>query len=314
MGISEARLHKMGNQKAKACLDRSAKAVAARLEKLEVKERPHDVNKAKLAFCAEDAVYSKVLIASKGLTKQFDGRKLFDGARFQVMKGQKTALIGDNGTGKTTLLRMILEKDAQIMLSSRLKIGYFSQDMSILEEEQTILHNALAGSVYDEKFVRLTLARLLFQGSDVHKKIAALSGGERVRVCFAKLMLSDSNMLILDEPTNYLDTYSLKAVEDVLKDYEGELLFVSHDRRFVSALANYLLIVHNGEITAYSGSFEQHLRDQAKTQTPSTNDRLVLERRLSEIISRLSAPGKGDDVMRLDAEYREVLDNLKRLE
>jgi macrolide transport system ATP-binding/permease protein len=314
MGNSEARLHKMGDQKAKACLDRSAKAVASRLEKLEVKERVHDVNKAKMAFDSGDAVYSKVLIASAGLTKQFGTKKLFDDAGFQIMKGQKTALIGDNGTGKTTLLQMILVKDAQIMLSSRLKIGYFSQDMSILDEEQTILQNALASSVYDENFVRLTLARLLFQGSDIYKKVALLSGGERVRVCFAKLMLSDSNMLILDEPTNYLDMYSLKAVEDVLKDYEGELLFVSHDRRFVSALANHLLILHDEKITAYSGSFEQYLRDQANPRMSSTNDRLVLERRLTEIISRLSFPGKQDDVLRLDAEYREVLASLKSLE
>jgi macrolide transport system ATP-binding/permease protein len=314
MGNSEARLHKMGDQKAKASLDRSAKAVAARLERLAVKERPQDDNKARLSFGARDAVYSKLLIAADGLIKQFSGKKLFDDARFQIMKGQKTALIGDNGTGKTTLLQMILAKDAQITLASKLKIGYFSQDMSILAKEQTILQNALASSVYDENFVRLTLARLLFQGSDIYKKVALLSGGERVRVCFAKLMLSDNNMLILDEPTNYLDMYSLKAVEDVLKDYEGELLFVSHDRRFVSALANHLLIVQDGKITAYSGSFAQYLKEQAQTGTPLKNDRLVLERRLSEIISRLSAPGKNDDVLQLDAEYREVLASLKSLE
>ncbi|EGO62219.1 ribosomal protection-like ABC-F family protein [Acetonema longum] len=316
MGNSEARLHKMGNQKAKANLDKAVKAMESRLEQLELKERPKAPAQMKLDLAAAD-IHSKVLIQGKGVCQTFGEKVLFNRADFTVFNGRRTAVIGPNGSGKTTLLSMILYGHPGITVSSSLKIGYFRQDMSILTPEKTLLANVLETSAYDENFVRLTLARLLFKGDAVYKAAGMLSGGERVRVCLARILLSDVNMLILDEPTNYLDIPSLEAVEGVLAEYPGNLLFVSHDRRFVNKVATDLLLIQDQGIRQFPGNYAQYQEtlSRSRKNQPEADPaaRLVLEHRLSELVSRLAAPGKKDNAVQLDREYREVLAQLKQL-
>lgn len=317
MGNSEARLHKMGGQKAKATLERAVKNVEARIRHLEVKEKPPQQRAIKLDLDATRELQSKVIIEGRHLHKSFGPKVLLNDADFIITNGDKVALIGPNGCGKSTLLKMIINREAGIRVAPGAKIGYFSQDLSILDENLTILENVMAGSIYQETYARILLARLLFKGEEVYKKVGVLSGGERVKVSFAKILLQEINLLILDEPTNYLDLAALDVIEEELRNYTGALLFVSHDRRLISAVANRIMTIENQKTKLFNGSYQEYLRK--KQQAPDDGlgevkkQIFVLENHLSELIGRLSMPAKKDDVEALDQEYHEVLGELKRL-
>jgi macrolide transport system ATP-binding/permease protein len=248
MGNSEARLHKMGNQKAKANLDQAVKSTETRIEHLNVKEKPREQELIKLDIAASTKVHSKVIIEGKNIYKVFGDKVIFKDAEFTIKNNSKVALMGPNGCGKSTLLKSIMNKDLSIKIAPGAKIGYFSQDLSILDENLTLLENVMRESIYQETFVRTLLARLLFRRKDVYKKVSVLSGGERVKVSFAKILCQDNNLLILDEPTNYMDIYSLEVIEEALRDYDRTLLFVSHDRRLLSTVADHIMAVEDYKI------------------------------------------------------------------
>lgn len=317
MGNSEARLHKMGNQKAKANLDRAVKNMQSRLEHLEVKERPKEIDKIKLDALSTDKLHSKILISGRNINKAFREKLIFKNAEFDIYNGTKTALIGANGSGKSTLIDMIMNGDSNLRISKGAKIGYFSQSLDILDEKLSIIENVMKESIYDETFARILLARLLFKREDIYKKVGVLSGGERVKASFAKIFLKDINLLILDEPTNYLDIYSMEALEEALRDYSRTILFVSHDRRFVSSIADSIIAIENKGLVSFRGTYEEYIEKKIKKVDVSEEEKkmkiLILENRISELIGRLSMPGKKDDVDKLDEEYREALEELKGL-
>lgn len=317
MGNSEARLHKMGNQKAKSNLDKAIKGMKSRIEHLEVKEKPKEISKIKLDALSTSELYSKILISGKNINKDFDKRVIFNNAEFSIYNGSRTALIGPNGSGKSTLIKMIINGDEAIKKASGLKVGYFSQDMDILDKELSIIENVMKDSIYDETFARIMLSRLLFKREEIYKKVSILSGGERVKVSFAKMFLQDINLLILDEPTNYLDIYSLEALEEALKDYDRTLLFVSHDRRFVSSVADNIIAIDNKKLETFQGSYDDYIEKKERkidTSKEEIEKRIfVLQNKLSELIGRLSMPSKKDDVKELDREYKEVLKELQEL-
>lgn len=248
MGNSEARLHKMGGQKAKANLSKAAKNVRTRIEHLERKEKPQEQKKIKLDIIETSRSYSKILIEGNGIDKAFGEKMIFRDANFRIENGEKVALLGPNGSGKSTLIKMILNKEEGIYVAPTAKIGYFNQALDILETDKTILENVMQSSVYPENIVRLFLARLLFRGDSVYKPVQTLSGGERVKVSFAKILLDDFNMLILDEPTNYLDISSLEVIEEAIADFDRTVLFVSHDRQFVDTIATVRLTIQQHQI------------------------------------------------------------------
>ena len=316
MGNSEARLHKMGSQKAKANLDRTVKNVESRIQHLEVKEKPSKIEKIKLDIGDVQKLYNKVIIEGKELNKSFGEKVIFKNAQFHLEKGVKAGLIGPNGCGKTTLLKMILNQEPPIKIAPNVRIGYFSQELSILEENKSILDNVMAESVYGESFVRILLARLLFKGDSVYQKVRVLSGGERVKASFAKIICSDFNLLILDEPTNYLDLNSLEVVEEVLQEYEHTLLFVSHDRRFINSVANQIMFIEDHKLKTFKGSYEEYMdsrtevRDRKKERIEE--EILLLETRLTEVISKISMPSKKDDPELLEAEYLEIFGKIRR--
>ncbi|MGY0374171.1 ribosomal protection-like ABC-F family protein [Clostridium sp. JNZ J1-5] len=317
MGNSEARLHKMGGQKAKANLERAVGNVEKRIDHLEVKEKPKKQEGIKLDITNSNKLHSKIIIQGQNITKVFGKKIIFDNAKFDIYNNSKVALIGPNGCGKSTLIKMIMDNDDSIKITKGAKIGYFSQDMSILREDLTIIENVMESSIYNETFARILLARLLIKKEDIYKKISVLSGGERVKVSFAKMLLQDINLLILDEPTNYMDINSLEVVEKVLKDYESTLLFVSHDRRFVDSVGDHIMTIENYKIKMFKGSYKEYLAGKNKC---IDNDKeeikkqiFILQNRLSEIIGRLSMPSKKDDIVSLDKEYYEVLAKLKIL-
>lgn len=317
MGNSEARLHRMGGQKAKANLSKTIKNMEKRLGHMDIKGKPSDTKKIQLDIQEENKLHSNIVIWGNNINKVFENKVIFEGAEFNIYNNSKNAIIGPNGCGKSTLLKMIVKGDNSIKKSQAIKIGYYSQNLDIVEDDMSILENVTKSSIYDETFVRITLARLLFKDKDVYKKVKVLSGGEKVKVCFAKLILSHINLLILDEPTNYLDVNSLEAVEEVLKSYPGTVLVVSHDRRFINSIADNILYIEDYKIKALKGTYEEYIDRKNNTSNEREEDIktriMVLENRLSEVIGKLSAPSKKDDIKAIDNEYYEILKELKEL-
>ena len=313
MGNSEARLHKMGGQRAKASMDSAAKNIEKRIEHMERKDKPREEIKIKFDIPDSSRSHSKILVEGKDLNKSFDKRVIFKDSEFMVENGAKIALVGPNGCGKSTLLKMIMEKEEGIRVAKSAKIGYFSQDLSILNEEMSIIENIMENSIYSETFARIFLARLLFRRETVHKKVKVLSGGERVKVSFAKILMEDFNMLILDEPTNYLDIMSLEVVEEALQGYNRTLLFVSHDRSFIENIADQIMTIETGKIKLYKENYKEYLDGKDRTVDMEEEQIMILKNRLSELISRISMPANGDDLESLDMEYRNVLEKLNKI-
>ncbi|MDD4801925.1 MAG: ABC-F type ribosomal protection protein [Syntrophomonas sp.] len=316
MGNAEARLHKMGNQDAKATIARQINAIRTRIEKLEVKEKPKKLLGINVDIQKNKPLHVKVVAWSDELNKSFGDKIIFQDAQFSVFNNSKTAVIGPNGSGKTTLIKMIVNGEPAVSRAVGSKIGYFSQDMDILACNKTLLQNVMENSSYDETFVRILLARLLFKKDDVMKKIASLSGGERVKAALAKIMVSDFNLLVLDEPTNYLDIYSIEAVEEALLNYTGTVIFVSHDRRFVNNVADHIISIENQKTVCFNGTYEEYCQniEVSAQQEYISADRIILQYRMTEILGKLSMPSKRDDIELLEKEYQQILKELRQMQ
>ena len=315
MGNSEARLHKGAFRQSKGNLTGKVNIIESKLEHLQVKNRPSAIVNTKIDIASSSPLHSKVIISAKDISKSFYDKILFEDVTFNILNGSKTALIGDNGTGKTTLLKLLLQQQKGIAISKASKIGYFSQSLDILDYDKTLYENIIEDSVVDKTLVRTLLSRLLFKREDLNKKVSLLSGGERVKASFAKIFTKDINMLILDEPTNYLDIESVEALISVLKDYLGTVLFISHDRSFISALADQLLVLENKKIHCFQGNYEQYsqmLKPKASSEDTALQ-LMLLENKLAELLSRHSSPTKKDDIVKLDSEYKEILTKIKHI-
>ncbi len=315
MGNSEARLHKMGGQKAKANLERKVGNLEKRIEHLEAKERPIKSSKIKMDIKSSEKIYSKIIIEGKKINKSYGNKVIFKDAEFAVYNGKKVALIGPNGCGKSTLVKMIINNENSIKLSKGAKIGYFSQDMNILNSNLSIIDNVMESCIYPENFARLMLARLLFKGNDVYKQVDVLSGGEKIKVSFAKILLQDINLLILDEPTNYLDINSLEVMEEALKEYDRTLLFVSHDRSLINKVADHIMSIENYKINNFNGTYKEFKeKNNMKNQNKDINVQIILlENRLSEVIGKLSMQLKKEELEALDKEYFEISEKINTL-
>ncbi len=310
MGNSEARLHKMGGQENKKRLDKQVKAVESRINQLDIKEKPKEEVEIKLSVPDSKRIHSKILIKSENLNKRFKNKVLFEKTKFIIKNNSKVALIGDNGTGKSTLLNMILEKE-NIWVHPNLKLGYFSQMNDILENNKSVLENTLNTSIYDETMTRIVLARLGFKNNDSLKNIDVLSDGEKAKVKLAKILTSDFNYLIFDEPTNFLDIRAIESLEDLLKSYDRPFIFVTHDEEFINNIANTLLIIENKSIISFDGNLTQYRKRKNRTDKNNGEDELLLDFRISSISSRLAMDIPKEERKKLEDEYKKLISKKK---
>lgn len=241
-----------------------AESRAKMLEKIEVLEKPSEVRSDMRLKLVPKIQSGNDVLTVENLGKSFDGNLLFENVSFELKRGEHAAIIGDNGTGKTTLLkilnRLLPPDQGRFRLGTNVEIGYYDQEHHVLHGEKTLFdeisddYPTLTGTQ-----IRNVLAAFLFTGDDVFKRICDLSGGERGRVSLAKLMLGNANFLILDEPTNHLDILSKEILEDALNSYEGTVLYVSHDRYFINRTADRILDLTAHSLINYIGNYDYYL-------------------------------------------------------
>lgn len=234
------------------------------LDKIERLEKPTDENTDIHIVLEPDVTSGNDVLTVGHLRKAFGAHTLFTDLSFEIKRGERVALTGNNGTGKTTILKIINElipaDGGTIVLGSNVHIGYYDQEHQLLHMEKTIFEEIADDyPQLNHTKIRNVLAAFLFTNDDVFKRIADLSGGERGRVSLAKLMLSDANFLILDEPTNHLDITSKEILESALNQYTGTVFFVSHDRYFINQTATRILDLTGGTIVNYIGNYDYYL-------------------------------------------------------
>ncbi|WP_333651376.1 ribosomal protection-like ABC-F family protein [Lacrimispora sp.] len=234
------------------------------LDKIEVLEKPAEVNDEMRIRLEPNIISGNDVLTVKGLKKAFGQNLLFNNVNFEIKRGERIAIIGGNGTGKTTILKILnnlhTADQGEVTLGSKVHIGYYDQEHQVLHMEKTLFDELQdTYPAMNNTQIRNILAAFLFTGDDVFKRVKDLSGGERGRVSLAKLMLSEANFLILDEPTNHLDITSKEILEDALINYTGTVLYVSHDRYFINKTATRILDLTNQTLVNYIGNYDYYL-------------------------------------------------------
>lgn len=333
MGNSEARLHKMDSRQKSEQFHKARRQMESRLNHMEVKTRPREDIAITMALGASNPVSAKTIMEARYLSLCAGDKPLLKNASFRLPTGSRTALVGANGCGKTTLMRAIAAKAAEegklenqnailgelpdraIRFNPAARVGWFDQTHErTLNPERSALENILSETEAPESDVRTVLARLGIRGDDVFKPARVLSGGERGRVALAKLLMGSANLLLLDEPTNHLDVFTLEALQELLSSYQGTILFVSHDSAFRDAVATRMIEFDSGKLATFEGgAAEKNARENADRSREAIETEIsVLQMRMAVLAARMSAPKKGDSPEKLNEEYLALADALRK--
>lgn len=241
------------------------------LQRMQRIEKPENLPTKMRLMLTPKIISGNDVLKAEGLAKTFDCLKLFENVNFDIKRGEKVAIIGPNGVGKSTLFKILLgqvKQDAgQIYIGTNVQIGYYDQEQQELDETKTIFQEiADAYPTMENGEIRNVLAAFVFTGDDIYKSISTLSGGEKGRVSLAKLMLSNANLLMLDEPTNHLDMYSKEILEEALNCYEGTVIYISHDRYFINTTAQKVLELTPTGVNQYLGDYQYYLQKKEEQE------------------------------------------------
>ena len=294
---------------------RQAKGRQKILDMIERMEDPiFNPKRMKLKFKAGTETGENVLKV-RDIEKSFDGKKVLQNISFDLFKGERVGIIGKNGIGKSTLLKIITDRisrdGGEVEFGSRVKVGYYDQNHMELTLSNTILQEINSSLNLTEEYLRSLAGGFLFPGEDVLKKIEKLSGGEKVRVSFLKLYMENANFLILDEPTNHLDVYSIEVLEDALEDFDGTMLVVSHNRHFLDSVCNVIYYLDEKGLTKFKGNYEEYRESlrNSKSRPSGTADGTKEEKKLSyqeqkELSKRISRLKR--DILKLEEEMEGI--------
>ena len=287
------------------------------LAKIEVLEKPVTFDNKMNITLTPHILSGNDVLSVKELSKAFGSRTLFSNANIEIKRGEHVALIGNNGTGKTTLFKIInqlLDADSgTIKLGANVVIGYYDQEHQLLNGENSLfeeISDAYPNLTNTE--IRNTLAAFLFTNDDVFKRVDSLSGGEKGRLCLAKLMLSECNFLILDEPTNHLDIESKEILENALNNYEGTCFYISHDRYFVNKTAHRILELSDNTFYEYLGNYDYYLEKKENISTFSSAS--VTPKEATKTVSMTESAKDYKAMKELQAAKRKKENEIKRLE
>lgn len=259
---------------ANASKARQATSRARQMEKIQLEEIKPSSRVSPFIRFEQDKQLRRIAVEATGLSKGFDDGPLFENLDLTIEAGSRVAIIGPSGSGKTTLARCLLQElesdNGTVAWAENAKIGYFAQDHAAEFDKDMTLFEWMtqwqpAGS--DEQQLRATLGRMLFSKDDSEKSVRVVSGGEEGRLLFGKLILQKPNVMVMDEPTNHLDMESIEALNLALANYPGTLIFVSHDREFVSSLATRIIELTADGCIDFTGSYDEYLRTQIRSES-----------------------------------------------
>lgn len=293
------------------------------LDRVERLERPQDERAIRFSFKARRRTGEDVVMGDS-LTKGFDGRTLFSGLNFHVRAGERIAILGDNGVGKSTLLKIISGEwrpdGGMVRFGSGVDLGYYDQHQRKLHPDKSVLDEVWDDfRRMEQTDVRSALGLFLFTGDEVMEKVSTLSGGEKGRVALTKLMLRQDNLLLLDEPTNHLDMDSREVLEDALADFEGTILAVSHDRYFINRFADKVWVLDESGIQEYLGNYDDYQEKINREQPPDselagiTRTELDKQKRKSRE-EKLRAQQAKEALLQLEKQIADTEEEISRLE
>ena len=305
---------------ARASTSKMAKSRQKVLDKMELIDNPKKDDKAaNIEFNIKEQSGRDVLII-ENLKVGYDGKQVGNAYNFSVYKGDRIAIVGRNGIGKSTLIKTIAKKQnaigGSVHYGSKVSLGYYDQKQAEFESSKTILNELWDEyPLMKEAEVRTVLGRFLFRGDSVLKIVRDLSGGEKARLQLAKLMLEKNNLLVLDEPTNHLDITSKQVLEDALENYEGTIVFVSHDRYFINKIANKVLDITGDDYSIYLGNYDYYLEKREQELIAKK----LKEEKTDEVQEKVAndyALGKEEKkrIRKLERTREELLEKIESLE
>ena len=323
MGNSEARLHKREWTDSVLQLSHAKRTIQNRVEHLEVKEKPRALPEIRMKLGVEHPVQARNVLEFRCSSLTAGGKTLLRQTEMVLPTGSRTALIGPNGCGKTTLLRLLtgqetpgIRFEGNVRFNPAARVGWFDQHHEqTMDPEKTVLENVTEESAHPESFARTVMACLGMGGDQVFKPVKKLSGGERAKTAMGKLMLMDCNTLLLDEPTNHLDLFTMEELERLLGCYGGTLLFVSHDEEFIRKTATRIVRFTEGKLVTCEGGLEEMKSERNRDSNREDRQMAIsrAEMRMAALAARMSAPKKGDKPEELQAEYFCLAEELKEL-